>query len=197
MKKNNQTGSVLVKVLVIAVMVAGVFAGYLLLRNRTYVLSSALTPKSVGSVDVSKSEVTNGLVPVDLLFRTGSGDTNVEAVSTITLRLKVTSKSKAVLAITDQDGNLVTALTPSANLSESNDWKFPVNTITSESQEQITEFAAVNTSLLGYSSFNSERLATFYVRGADSTDDLNLEFDNNSSFMFSKRRPVTNIWVNQ
>lgn len=193
--KINTEGSALMKVLILTVIVAGLFTAYSLVRRSAFLSTNALVPKSVGGLDAVKSEAASGLVPIDLMLRTGSSESDVEAVSTVSLKVNITSKSASQLTITDQDGNPVTLLTPGSQFSQSTDWKFPVNNILSESGKLTIEFAAVNTGLAGYSAYTSERLTTFYVKGADSAEDVDLQFDKNNSLILTKRRPVTNIWA--
>src|SRR3989344_3153367 len=192
--KKHFFGLSLLKLLGVGVLVIGVIAGFNLIKRTAFLSTSALTPASVGLVETAVKDPVNGIYPVDINLRTGTSETNIEAISTVALKFTVSSKTGSTISLTDQDGNLVSEMTPGANFSQNSDFSFPVNKIDTTEKNIEAEFVSVNTSLNGYSTFNSERLMTFYVKGANSKEEIEIEFNKDVSSMFSKRRPVTNIW---
>ena len=178
--------------LMIAVLVLSF--GFYLVRNRIYLASLSLTPASVGDVIVVTEPVENDLTKVDIRFRTGSNSVNKELISTISFRLKVTTYDIGSIDFVDKDSASSDELVPNQELMESDLWQFPVNNVEKSDGEIIIDFAGVNKTIEGYSSDTYENLASFYLTGVKSKDNLQFKFDENLSQMFSKRRPVTDIW---
>jgi hypothetical protein len=187
-------GKTYLKFLVLLVIIAGVFSGFLLVKNTQLLSSSALTPSSVGNVDVIVGEPKDGISRVDLKFKTGLEDGQSEAISTLAFTLNVKSKSGSTIGMVDQEGLSVEKMVPGGNISSENHWEIPVNEIVNVENGFAVDFMAVNTDKDGYNSTMPEVLVSFYVKGIGERNDLSLDFDKGISVMYSKRRPVTDIW---
>lgn len=177
----------------VAIILLGLVAGSMLIKRTYYLASLALTPSSVGDVDVRLDDASGGLTKVTIYFRTGTNDENTEAISTTSFRLNVSSDNMRELSVVDQDGNDASTLVSEKELESTGQWKFPVNSVKKE-DKIIADFAAVDESLEGYSSSEYKPLASFYLKGVGFRDSLQIQFDKDTSVMYSKRRPVTDIW---
>lgn len=183
------------KILLIVFVLLTIIAGFSLIRRSLYISSLALTPSSVGDV---RLEVVEGSRPdiarVKIIFRTGIDQQNLEPISIVTFRLS-TPLSSVSAQIIDDAGRQLSQITPDAQLLDSENWEFPVNNFEIKDGKLIVDFSAVNKTTEGYSSFSYETLATFSLVGVE-RETLDFEFDRELSTMYSKRRPVTNIWQN-
>lgn len=169
--------------------------GLVFLGRRNYFASLALTPASTGDVRVFAENSTGNLTKVELRFKTGP-ENSTETISTIAFRLKISSDNLPDLKVTDDKGNEVFGISPSQELVDTGNWEFPVNRFEEKDGNLFVELAAVYKDKNGYKTSDYKTLATFYLSGVDDKNLLDFEFDKEMTEMFSKRRPVTDIWGN-
>jgi len=164
------------------------FLGFTFAKTRVYLASLALTPSSAGDVIVVSEVQDNGLTKVELRIRTGTNKKDVA------VRLSVSSADSSNIKLVNKDGGATSNITPNEELVSTGYWQFPTNRTETKEGEIVVDFAAVNVTKDGYSSKTYENIASFYLTGVKSKDNLQFKFDENLSQMFSKRRPVTDIW---
>jgi len=184
----------LFKLMAIFVIAVAAISGFYLVGRSQFLSTKALTPASLGSVTTQVFDPQNGITKVDVTFKTGINSDETETVSTIAFRLSASSKSGQKLQLVDKDGNNTQNISIGENSLEKNDWLYPVDRLEEKDNGLLIDFSAVNKSKSGYSNSVPENLATFYLKGVDNKNNLNLSFDKDLSAMYSKRRPVTNIW---
>ena len=179
--------------LVIIVLLLAMMAGFVLIKRSLYFDSLALTPSSVGDVKVVVEEGSRADVSkVKIRFRTGINQQNLEPISIVAFRLS-TPLANAGTQIIDEEGKELLQIIPEKGIVDFESWEFPVNKVETKDGRLIIDFAAVNKTTEGYSTSTYETLATFNLAGVE-RDTLVFEFDKELSTMYSKRRPVTNIW---
>lgn len=165
--------------------------GIILVQKRQYIISRALTPSSTGEVTVETTTTDAGYEKIRLLFRTGSDLNNIEAISTVSLKMSLPNVKNVL--VTNEFGDEIYSIQVNEQLVNGGEWVFPVNHVFYEEGEMVVEFSAVNTSVSGYSSIEHEELATFYLKGVANRA-VKFAFDEEMSNLYSKRRPVTDIW---
>ena len=170
-----------------------IFLGLLLMGRKTYFASLSLTPASTGDVKVVTESTGNNLTKVDLSFKTGPAD-SMESISTIAFRLKISAENQSKLKITDNNGTEVTSISSNQELIDTGNWAFPVNKFEDKDGNLLVDFVGVCEDKLGYKTSDDKLLATFYIAGVENKNNLLFVFDRKASEMFSKRRPVTDIW---
>jgi hypothetical protein len=182
------------RLLFLAIVLLGIITGFFLARKSQYFASLALTPPSIGEVKMISEEDLGGITKVNLVFRTGVNQNEVEPISVISLRFRAPLLNARGIQVVDEDGEETLFINPNQELIDSGEWEFPVNKIEIGEDELIIDFAAVYTEKDGYASYDYKSLATFDLKGVGSTDVFSFEFDRQLSAIYSKRRPVTNIW---
>lgn len=183
------------KILLIVFVLLAMLSGFFLIRRNQYIASLALTPSSVGDVKVVVEEGSRpDTSKVKITFRTGISPEISEPISIVAFRLS-TPLANAGTQIVDEEGRQLSQITPDAQLLDSENWEFPVNNFEIKDGKLIVDFSAVNKTSVGYSSSSYQPLATFNLAGVE-RDALDFEFDKELSVMYSKQRPVTNIWQN-
>lgn len=179
--------------LLITILLLGMIAGFVLIKRNLYFASLALTPSSVGDVKVVVEEGSRAEVSkVKIRFRTGINPENLEPISIVAFRLS-TPLANVSTQIIDEEGKELLQITPEKGIDDFESWEFPVNKVETKDGRLIIDFAAVNKTTQGYSTSTYETLATFNLAGVEK-EALVFEFDEELSTMYSKRRPVTNIW---
>lgn len=168
--------------------------GFILGKVNLYIASLSLIPQPLGDVILISEAQENGLIKVGLRFRTGTDETDVEAVSTLATRLILSSSDQANIELVDKDGKEIDNIVPNEEFATLQEWKFPVNRFEKREKELVVDFAAVDMSQGGYSTHTYKSLASFYLSGLKNKEKLQFRFDSDLSQMFSKRRPVTDIW---
>mgnify|MGYP001605046115 FL=1 len=174
----------------------GVLAGVLLLRYNQDLRRLANGPEKVGEIAFSSEKETSlpgDITRVDLLFRTGPDD-DLQKISSVAFRFRIPEKDNQKIELVDKDGNPAAVIYPDVSLSNSGEWKFPVNEVLKDEDGVTFDFAAVNLSFSGYESSEYRSLASIYLRveGEDKiVSDLVMEKDTSS--MLTKTRPVANI----
>lgn len=173
----------------------GVLVGLTLVRRDQYMRSLAQTPADVGTVKVltEKLEGKENVSRINVMFRTGTAQDEVEAISSLAMRIYVKGQDSANLQIVDKNANESDKIEISSELPVG-EWRFPVNFVTKNEDGIVIDFAAINITKDGYLSSEYKKLATFYIKNDKEESDFELTFDNELSFMYSKRRPTTNIW---
>ena len=173
----------------------GVLVGLTLVRRDQYMRSLAQTPADVGTVKVltEKLEGKENVSRINVMFRTGTAQDEVEAISSLAMRIYVKGQDSANLQIVDKGANESDKIEISSELPVG-EWRFPVNFVTKNEDGIVIDFAAINITKDGYLSSEYKKLATFYIKNDKEESDFELTFDNELSFMYSKRRPTTNIW---
>ena len=173
----------------------GVLVGLTLVRRDQYMRSLAQTPADVGTVKVltEKLEGKENVSRINVMFRTGTAQDEVEAISSLAMRIYVKGQDSANLQIVDKNANESDKIEISSELPVG-EWRFPVNFVTKNEDGIVIDFAAINITKDGYLSSEYRKLATFYIKNDKEESDFDLTFDNELSFMYSKRRPTTNIW---
>src|SRR3989344_7083115 len=173
----------------------GVLVGLTLVRRDQYMRSLAQTPADVGTVKVltEKLEGKENVSRINVMFRTGTAQHEVEAISSLAMRIYVKGQDSANLQIVDKGANESDKIEISSELPVG-EWRFPVNFVTKNEDGIVIDFAAINITKDGYLSSEYKKLATFYIKNDKEESDFELTFDNELSFMYSKRRPTTNIW---
>ncbi len=192
-KKKRKSNFQLIKYLMIIVIAVSVLGGLYGAGKSQFLASKAINPLTTGDVNLNINDLDNGITKVEVLFKTGKSETETELISSIAFRLNLSSKSNSKLTLVDKDGNNTDKLSTENSL-DGNDWIYPVNKSQEIDSGLIVDFSVLNKSKSGYSNFVAENLATFYVKGVTGGSDLNYTFDKDLSVMFSKRRPVSNIW---
>ncbi|KKQ85329.1 MAG: hypothetical protein UT08_C0007G0002 [Candidatus Woesebacteria bacterium GW2011_GWB1_38_8] len=173
----------------------GVLVGLTLVRRDQYMRSLAQTPADVGTVKVltEKLEGKENVSRINVMFRTGTAQDKVEAISSLAMRIYIKGQDSASLQIVDKGANESDKIEISSELPVG-EWRFPVNFVTKNEDGIVIDFAAINITKDGYLSSEYRKLATFYIKNDKEESDFDLTFDNELSFMYSKRRPTTNIW---
>lgn len=168
--------------------------GYTLVKARVFLASLALTPDMVGDVIVISEPLDGGLTKVELRFRTGTNKENVEPISTLSMKLSVSSADLGDIKLVTYEGNEVNEITPNEELVNLSEWKFSVNTVERKEKEIVINFAGTDVTKDGFASDTYKTVASFYLSGVKAKENLQFTFDEPFSQMFSKRRPVTDIW---
>lgn len=168
----------------IAVILVGVVTGLALARKSYFLSTLALTPSSLADVRYQMDDADGGLKKVTLSFKTGNEDKS-EAMSTIAVRLMAKSQ------ILNSSGKNVTEIVADEIINSSENWKTVVNQVYEEGEAEVVEFLIVNTDKEGFSTADYVDFASFYV---DDKTGVSFSFDGDYSQIYSKRRPVTDIW---
>ena len=190
--KLKKIGRTIKPIYVVFIIILSLLAIFGSKARRVYLDSLTLSASSVGDI---KLEVSQGPTPeiltVNISMRTGVDQDKLEKMSTLAFRLKMNSVKNP--QVVNEKGEAASSLVPDPGLIAGGDWDFPLNKISSENGETVVDFIGINKNLDGYSSYEYKNLATFYLKGVQEND-LNFEFDESFSKMFSKSRPVTSIW---
>lgn len=168
--------------------------GLVLMGGRNYLASLSLTPATSGDMRIVKESVGKNIIRYKVEFKTGSDDPT-EGVSTISFRLKIIDKDLNEINITDEKGAVVDKISPNLELESTDNWQFPVNRVEREDGNLFIDLAAVYKDKTGFVSSDYVSIAEFYLTGSE-LKDPRLEFDEAYSEMYSKRRPVTDVWGN-
>jgi hypothetical protein len=142
-----------------------------------------LTTKSPGDIWTST-----------LRFRTG-GNPGAQAISGISIRLTYPySGVTPELDVVDGAGSPTNSITPDPVLVASQDWAFSVNSVSRQNNIVMIDFAAVNTSITGFTSSSLVELATinFKANSIPSGGQVVVAFDMTETKMMTKLNP-TNI----
>jgi hypothetical protein len=151
-------------------------------------VSEASVSNNMAEVVLSRT-LQNNLMKNEIFLRTGNGGESA-AVSYIGFRLSLPDG----VTLTDKDGKTTDSpIIVTDEYKNSEFWQFPVNKINSIEDKVFVDFAAVNLSKEGFSAGDFVKIAEFYSR---ENDNQNVKFflDSEYSFIYTKKRPVTNIW---
>jgi hypothetical protein len=160
--------------------------------RKVYLDSLKIFALSVGDVKVETTHIQDqNIDEVKILFRTGINESKVEKISILTFRLNVDKNEQ--LQIVNEKGQSIDSVIINENFSEGDEWEIPVNKITKDDQMVSIDLLAVNNSVEGYSDYNYQEIAKFYLK-SDQGNVPKFEFIKDHSEMLSKSRPVTNIW---
>jgi hypothetical protein len=112
------------------------------------------------------------------------------AASVISIRAEIPQGFEVV----DDEGEPAETVMIEEALANSDDWEFPVKLIMKGDDGSILEIVAVNVTKEGFSSSQYIKLASVYMKNTGISDTFNFRLDKDYSAIFSKKRPVTNIW---
>lgn len=177
--------------LMIAVGIVGIAVLLVFFKGRQIRLSRALTPSKVGDIKIETEVVESGMQKAKIYFRTGTNIENAEVISTIILKIVATGSDDLILV--DEEEHEIANIEPSESLHGSGEWIFPVNQISYSDEGVVIEFAAVNITPQGYKAGGYSELGSFLFSGSGESP-VSFNFDRESSHIYSKGRPVTDIW---
>lgn len=180
------------RIILIVLILIGLMSGFVLAKFNQDIRNEAKTPDTIGQVEVSVKKSPSDALRnnVVISFNTGKNASNTEAISVIGFRIKLPKTYKVV----NEKGEEVKEIIPNMSLDSS--WEFPINSITANDKEKIIDFSAVNTTKQGYASLETTKIAEFTVETESPEKELSLIFVPDYALMYSKDRPVTDIWTN-
>jgi hypothetical protein len=180
----------------IAIVVVALVAVFVLwnLAKRVQVLrSEASIPGNIGEVKAVVAQEEGDLQKVSLFFHTGVEEENSETISYLSFRLELPARGGLVI-LTDENGLQVSELMIAEEFTDEEHWSVPVNKVYTEEDTLYIDFALVNLTKDGYRSHEQNRFAEFYLKKDLVPAEISLGINKDFSFMYTKDRPVANIW---
>jgi hypothetical protein len=177
------------RLILVVLILIGAVSGFALVMSSQDIRNEAKVPEDVGQLvlTVTKPSADSVMNKVEIAFKTAKDGNNAESISVVGFRIRIPAAQKIVNDKNEEVGEL----TVNGELDDT--WEYPVNSVISDKEWKVIDFAAVNTSKQGYTSTATTELVQFYVRTEMPVIELPLGFDQDYAVMYSKRRPVTDI----
>lgn len=164
------------------------------LAKRVQVLrSEASIPGNIGEVKASVQQAEGDLQKVSLSFHTGQDEVSSEIISYLSIRMEIPTQGGSVM-LTDADGVELQEIMVVEEFSDSQVWDVPVNKIVTDNEMLYVDFALVNLTKDGFKSNELKHFADFYIKKGVAPVEVVLSINKDYSFMYTKDRPVVNIW---
>jgi len=157
------------RILIFILAVIGILVLSSLAKRVQVLRSEASIPGNIGEVKASVEQVDTDLRKVSLSLHTGTDEENSEVVSYLSIRIEISLEGGSVM-LTDANGVELQKIMVVEEFGDSEDWDIPVNKIVIDNEMLYVDFALVNLEVV-----------------------LNINKD--YSFMYTKDRPVVNIWA--
>lgn len=181
------------RALVFLVALVGIFILWTLVKRVQVLRSDASIPGNIGEVKASAEQYEGDLQKVSLSFHTGVDEGNSEIVSYLGFRLEVPLEGGLVL-LTNESGAQADEINVTEEFSDEDTWAVPVNKIYADENNLYVDFALVNLTKEGFKSHELVKFADFYVQKGVVPVEIELNVNKDFSFMYTKDRPVVNIW---
>jgi cell division septation protein DedD len=180
MKKN------ILPILIIIVVLFGMLVAVFLSRQQATLRNNAALPTGTGTITFNPASATHyvgDIFPVTLQVNTASS-----SITSVAFRVSYPyTTSTPELDVVDELGNPVTQITADPALVSSQDWSFPVKSITRSGGIITLDFAAINTNIAGFSSNSPITFATIYFKvNRSASSPVTLTFDQSLSKMMTK-----------
>ncbi|CAN5331446.1 hypothetical protein BH10PAT1_BH10PAT1_0160 [soil metagenome] len=177
----------LLTVLILLILSVGLVVALFLVRQNQALKEHASSPTGQGTITLAPASVTHYVgetFPTTIKINTASS-----AISSLAFRISYPySGSNPALEIVDSNGNVSNQIFPDSSLSSSGNWSFPIKSVTRANGVVIIDFAAINTTLTGFSASSDTAIATIYFKAtaAANTNPIVLSFDPAQSQMQTK-----------
>jgi hypothetical protein len=177
------------KVFYVFFIVLGLVFGVILIQRTQELRKAAKLPSETADVIIRLGDfdADKKLVKAEILFRTGGDNSDLNAISTIALKINV-----GETFIFDENKKVAREIVPNKFFVESDIWEYPINRIEREDGNNYIKLAAVNIDFEGYSSSEYDVLGTFYLL-ADEAESAEFVLDENVSDIYTKNRPIADI----
>ncbi len=176
---------------VIALVVIIVLWG--LIKRVQVLRSEASIPGNIGEVKASVERVDTDLQRVSFSFHTGVDEEDSEIVSYLSIRIEIPLAGGLVL-LTDETGLQTHEVIVAEEFINEDNWNVLVNKIHADGEMLYVDFALVNLTKDGFKSNELKHFADFYIKKGVVPVEITLNVNKDYSFMYTKDRPVVNIW---
>jgi len=182
------------RILIFILAVIGILVLSSLAKRVQVLRSEASIPGNIGEVKASVEQVDTDLRKVSLSLHTGTDEENSEVVSYLSIRIEISLEGGSVM-LTDANGVELQKIMVVEEFGDSEDWDIPVNKIVIDNEMLYVDFALVNLTKDGFQSNELKDFADFYIKKGVVPVEVVLNINKDYSFMYTKDRPVVNIWA--
>jgi hypothetical protein len=182
------------RILIFILAVIGILVLSSLAKRVQVLRSEASIPGNIGEVKASVQQAEGDLQKVSLSFHTGKNEENSEVVSYLSIRIEIPLEGGSVM-LTDANGVELQEIMVVEEFGDSEGWDVPVNKIVTGDEMVVVDFALVNLTKDGFKSHELKHFADFYIKKGVVPVEVALNINKDYSFMYTKDRPVVNIWA--
>lgn len=180
------------KLLIFIIVLASILVLSNLVKRVRVLRSEASIPGNIGMVTADVSEE-GDLKKVSLSFHTGQDENASEVISYLGFRLEILSESISGFELVDAEGAELEGVMVTNEFTDADIWNTPVNKIVFGNDKVIIDFAMVNLTKDGFKSNELKHFADFYLKKGISLE-VAVNVNGDYSYMYTKDRPVVNIW---